>query len=162
MPTRRLALVLVAFGLVVVTACSGGDIAEEIIESQEGVGDVEIDEESGEVSVETDDGNVVIGGGDIPDDFPIDVPAGGQVLGVIEQGENATVSLVYQESFEQVSGYFSDWIGSSGVEVVNEFESSTPQSVVWTLQDGEQGYSISVADLGDGGGVQVTLIVGDA
>jgi hypothetical protein len=160
-PTRRLALVLAAFGLVVVTACSGGDIAEEIIESQEGVGDVEIDEESGEVSVETDDGNVVIGGGDIPDDFPIDVPAGGQVLGVIEQGENATVSLVYQESFEQISGYFSDWIGSSGVEVVNEFESSTPQSVVWTLQDGEQGYSISVADLGDGG-VQVTLIVGDA
>ena len=162
MPTRRLALVLAAFGLVVVTACSGGDIAEEIIESQDGVGDVEIDEESGEVSVETDDGNVVIGGGDIPDDFPIDVPAGGQVLGVIEQGENATVSLVYQESFEQISGYFSDWIGSSGVEVVNEFESSTPQSVVWTLQDGEQGYSISVADLGEGGGVQVTLIVGDA
>lgn len=39
---------------------------------------------------------------------------------------------------------------------------SVSQSVVWTLQDGEQDYSISVADLGDGGGVQVTLIVGDA
>lgn len=44
-------------------ACSSPseELAEQIIESQEGVGDVEIDEEGGEVSVETDDGSMTLG-----------------------------------------------------------------------------------------------------
>lgn len=159
--TPRLAFSFLAVIALGVTACSGGDIAEQIIESQEGVGDVEIDEDSGQIEVETDDGSVVIGGGDIPDGFPIDVPGGGEVLAVFEQDDEASVSINYNDDYDDIAGFFENWIDSQGAEVINEFTSTTPRSASWSLQDGDRVYSITVADLGDGG-VQATLIVGDA
>ncbi len=83
--TRTILGALLASGMLLLAACSPGEeLTEQIAESQEGVGDVEIDEDSGEVSVESDEGSATFGGGELPDDFPIDMPEGGEVQSVIE------------------------------------------------------------------------------
>ncbi len=159
MAGRRLVLIVAAMGLIVLGACSGGDLAEQIIENQEGVGDVEIDEDTGEVSVETEDGSAVIGGGEIPAGFPIAVPDGGDVQAVFEQEGTYSISINYPDGFDDIVDFYTGWIEAQGIEVVNRTESSTPKAVAWTLQEGETGYSITVADIGDGS-VQLTLITG--
>ena len=52
---------------------AGDELAEQLAEAGAGVDDVEIDSESGEVDIETEDGSVSIGS-DLPDDFPEDIP----------------------------------------------------------------------------------------
>lgn len=143
-----------------VSACSPGEqLAEQILESQEGVGDVEIDTDSGEVSIETDEGSATIGGGEIPDEFPVDVPDGGQVLGVFQSGNDMTLSMTYDGGdIDDVIGFFDNWIAGSSLEVANKIEVTNPRAVTWTLTVGDGGYTISVAE-GGGDDVGVTIFV---
>ncbi|HWJ68235.1 MAG TPA: hypothetical protein VNT31_16295 [Nocardioides sp.] len=85
--TRRTlaATALVAALPFALTACAEAaekaaeEAAEQAIE-ENGGGDVDIDVDDGEVKVENSDGSVVIGGGDLPEDFPKDaVPVVGEV-----------------------------------------------------------------------------------
>lgn len=154
---RRLVSMLMVFGLVVLGACSGGDIAEQIIEQQEGVGDVEIDEDTGEVSIETEDGSAVIGGGEIPADLPVPVPDGGTVQAVFQQDAGYSVSVQYSGGFDDIVDFYADWIDSQGLEVANRTDSSEPNAVSWALTEGTASYSINVLDMGDGS-VQLQII----
>ncbi|HEY6628712.1 MAG TPA: hypothetical protein VI193_07010 [Acidimicrobiia bacterium] len=143
---RTIVLVVVtAFALV---ACSGGDVAEQILEGQEGVGDVEINENNGSVviEVEDEDGNTaVIGGGEVPDGFPIPVADGGNVAAVFAQGSDATVTLTYPASeYDSLVATYQEFVDSTGGEV-NTFTSSDPESVTWTVTTADAGYNISVS-----------------
>lgn len=78
---RRTTLALAAAALMTagLTACSAEDIsekvAEEVIENEVGGdADVDIDADGGEVTIEDGDGNTFTSGGDLPDDFPDDIP----------------------------------------------------------------------------------------
>ena len=147
-------------GMVALAACSPGDeLAEQIAESQEGVEDVEIDEDSGEVSVETDEGSATFGGGELPVDFPIEMPEGGDVQSVIEQEGNVIATVSYDEEFSTIADHFEAWVDGSGMDLVNRFESSDPQSVTWSLEGEGRGYNISLASVG--GTVQVTVMTGE-
>lgn len=161
MRKRRWVAVIASLTLVL-AACSSSEVAERIIESQEGVGDVEIDQSGGTVQIEVqdDEGDVsaVIGGGDIPEDFPIDVPGGGKVQAVVQQQADTTVALIYEGgNYDSIQGFFEDWVSSSGGEVANKFESSTPKSTAWTVQVGDQAYTITVVETG--ADIQVNLFV---
>jgi len=147
---------VVLSGALVVTlaACSSTTVTEQILEGQEGVGNVEIDEEDGNVKIEieSEDGeaSVVIGGGEVPDGFPIPIADGGTVMAVGEQGSEATVSLSYDGSdYDSVKAFYEDWIEGLGVEVVNKFESSTPKAISWGLQIGDDTYNITVSEAGE-------------
>ena len=147
-----------ALCVLVLGACSGGEIAEEVIENQEGVQDVDIDEDSGEINIDTDDGSATFGGGEIPDGFPIDVPDGGEVQAVIESDGGASVTIVYPGGYDDIVAFYESWVNDSGMEVANRTESSNPSVVDWILTTGDGGGAqISVADVGDGS-VNVTLI----
>lgn len=142
-----------------VTACSPGEeLAERILESQEGVGDVEIDQDSGQIRVEGEDGeggSFSIGGGEVPDGFPIDIPGGGEVQSVVDTERESVVALHYDGGFDDIKSFYEDWASSNG-EVVNTSETSNPPSASWIVEDGEAQYSINVffADPF----VQVTLV----
>ncbi|MFP3883505.1 MAG: hypothetical protein ACLFWH_14475 [Actinomycetota bacterium] len=73
-----------------------------------------------------------------PDDFPIHMPGGGEVQSVIEQDDAIVVSLSYEEDFSTIADYFQDWINDNDMEVVNRFESSDPQSITWSVEDGDR------------------------
>ena len=155
----RKLLVLVAATMLTLAACSPGeDLAEKIIESQEGVGDVEIDSDSGEVSVETDEGSLTLGGGEIPADFPIPLPEGGDVVAVIEAAGNTTISLEYDASIDSIVGCYQDWGDSSGLEVQGKFETSDPETISWSLADGDEYRTITVSEEGDVVTVLVTAL----
>jgi hypothetical protein len=148
------AAISIAFLAILTTACSPSElIAEQILEGQEGIENVEIDESTGEVKIEVegeDGGSVVIGGGDIPDGFPIDVPSGGEVQAVLQSGTDATVSLMFDAAdFDTVIAFYEDWIEKSGSDVINKFESSAPKAVAWTVEDGSASYNISVSEAGE-------------
>jgi hypothetical protein len=140
-------VVLVAITGFALVACSGGDVAEQILESQEGVGDVEINENNGsvQIEVEDEDGNTaVIGGGEVPADFPIPVPDGGSVAAVFTQGSDATVTLTYPASeYDSLVATYQDFVDGTGGEV-NKVTSSSPASVTWNVTVDNAYYNISV------------------
>ena len=153
---KRTAVIVSTLALLV-AACSPSDVAEElaeqIAESQEGIENVEIDEDDGtiEFEIQDEEGDVtaVIGGGDIPDGFPIPVPGGGEVMAVVQQGSDTTVSIAYDSSdFGSVKDFYEDWIEGSGAEVVQKFETSAPLSVAWILEKGSASYNITVVEAG--------------
>lgn len=157
--TRTTLGFLLITSVLALAACSPGEeLAEQIAESQEGVGDVEIDEDSGEFSVETDEGSASFGGGELPDDFPVDIPDGGNVQSVIEQEDGVITTVSYEEDFSAIAEHFEAWVDNSGMEVVNRFESSNPQSITWALEDGDTGHNITVAAVDET--VQVTVLAG--
>lgn len=114
---------VVALGI---AACGAANerLTEEIIE-QAGGGDadVDLDLESGEVSVETDEGSFTIGGGEIPDGFPVPFPDGGTVQSVLESGGSAGVSVAYPgERLDELVSYYDDWVaGQPGEWQSSEF-----------------------------------------
>lgn len=111
-------MIVVAVGLVV-TACSsaGEELSEQILESASGVEDVEIDEDTGQVSVETDEGSFSIGGGEVPSDFPFPFPAGYEVASVFEADTGSSVVVMYSyDRYDELASYVDDWTAGTGDE----------------------------------------------
>ena len=159
MPMRR--VVLASVVLTMVLAACGTAITEQIIEGQEGVGNVEIDENSGSVVIEFEDeegeSSGTFGGGEVPADFPVPVPGGGTVMGVFTTGGDTSLSLTYPSAdFDSIKAVYENWAAGAGEEL-NKFESSSPPSVAWSIQDGDTNYNVSASDLG--GEVIVTITV---
>lgn len=140
----------IALLVILTTACSPSElIAEQILEGQEGIENVEIDEDTGEVKIEVegeDGGAIIIGGGDVPDDFAIDVMPGGSVEGVFQQPGGDSVSLTYDASYDEVVAFYQNWVDSTDA-AINKFESSDPKQVSWgaTDENGE-GFSVTVSE----------------
>ncbi len=92
-------------------------ISEEILENIDGVDDVEIDEDSGEIRLETEDGSFSFGGGEIPDGLDIAVPDGGEVLVTLDAPDGISVSLEFDiDSFESVVEFYEGWVASDSGE----------------------------------------------
>lgn len=105
-------LIVIAVVAVAAAACSSQSdtLAENIAENVEGVNDVDINSDTGEIKIETDEESIAIGGGDIPDDFWISLPSGYSVNAVLETAEGSSVSVMYsRDRFDELSLYFNDW-----------------------------------------------------
>ncbi|MGI9586398.1 MAG: hypothetical protein ACR2N7_12490 [Acidimicrobiia bacterium] len=108
---RRILVVLVAMTLVL-AACQSADeqLSEQLAEQLDGVDDVDINTDTGEVSIETDDGSISIGGGEIPAGFPIPAPDGYEVQAVFTSDTEGSVSLTYpQDRFDELVTFYGDW-----------------------------------------------------
>ena len=150
MSMRR--VVLASVVLTMVLAACGTAVTEQLIESQEGVENFDVSENDGTVVLEFEDeeGEVsaVIGGGELPANFPIPVPDGGDVVAVVDSGGDQSASITYPSSeFNDIKDFYTNWAASTGEEL-NKFESSSPPSASWSIQDGDNTYSVSVADTG--------------
>lgn len=108
-----MAILIVALAFVM-GACQAAseNLAEQIIEqSSGGEGDVDVDLNTGQVSIETDDGSVTVGGGEVPDGFPIPLPDGGGVQSTFQSGGNASVTLQYSgDRFDELVAFYEDWV----------------------------------------------------
>jgi hypothetical protein len=163
MNSGRLRLLLAATMVLGLVACSPGDeLAEQIAESQEGVGDVEIDTDTGEVSVETEDGSFTIGGGEIPADWPVDVPSGGAVVASGEDDTGGgTLSMEFQGAdYDDIVSFYDNWVEESGMELIQRVEVSDPAGHAWTVQDGEKIYTISTNDVEDFVALLIVIVSG--
>jgi len=80
------------------------------------------------------------------------------VVAVIEAASNTTISLEYDGSIDRIVGYYQDWVDSSGLEVQGKFETSDPETISWSLADGDEYRTITVSEEGDVVTVLVTAV----
>lgn len=158
---RTLFVYLVGASLLL-TACSSENVVEKVIESEAGVDNVEIDEEDGtvEVQVEGQDGeedaSIVIGGGEVPDDWPIPVPSGGEVLSVMESGNDKSIMIEYaNENFDSLVAYYEDYIDGPGTTIVQEMAFEPPKSQSWVIEVDGSEQTIMVIESANGAQIQL-------
>jgi hypothetical protein len=124
---KRLAIGLVA-GALVLTACQSASetLTERALEQIDGVDGVDIDVDSGEVSLETEDGKVTIGGGEVPDGFDIPLPDGYVVNSVFTNEETKTVGVYVEGAdFDEIVGFYQGWIDSQAGEWTEAYSETT-------------------------------------
>ncbi|HDL49474.1 MAG TPA: hypothetical protein ENH33_05890 [Actinobacteria bacterium] len=159
-----------------VTGCASAaeKVAEKVAEKtieQSGGGDVSVEQSgSGDntvIKVESEEGTMVFGGGEIPEGLTVPVPDGGEVTASISTPDGLSVSLSYTKAdYDDIVKFYEDWTGSGDFQK-NSFSSesggTTVRSTSWYSGDGN--ISISVADScvsasGDEGAVCVMIIQG--
>lgn len=120
-------------------------------------GEVDFDRDSGEIRIENSEGSFTIGGGDLPDAFPdeMPVPDGGEIVstqsGSNDQGEQVSVQVhVTEGSFDELVAFFDDELASAGWEVGARNETS--------MGTGMRGVTFEVSGHGWEGGVQISQL----
>ncbi len=152
--TTRLWAVLAIVALAgTATACGAvaeratEEIMEQAIENQgSGNVDVELDEEDGGIQVTDDTGEVAIGSGaELPADFALPVPSGGEVLFSMDNTDGTAVTVQYEaDRFDELVATYDDFF--AGQSDVQRSEISEPRNVSWITSNG----LVSVSDAGDG------------
>jgi len=140
---KRITVGFVALALVLTACGSAAEVlTEQVAEQAIGGGDVKIDTDSGEVSVETEDGSIVIGGGELPDGFDVPLPDGYRVTSVITTDEVSAVSLAYPDGdWAAIEAFFDDWTSSQPSEWSKSSSSisgdeGSLESANWIDEDG--------------------------
>lgn len=108
--------------------------------TQDGGGNVEIDEDGGVVAIESGDGeeSIVFSRSEVPADFPIPVAPGGSVVTVLESGNGSAVTIGCRiDEYENIAGFYGDFASGAGIEIVNTTSNSDPNMISWFLGDGE-------------------------
>lgn len=159
--TRSLA-VLATAGLLL-TGCSGEDIAERVAEEaaeQAGGGEVDIDTDDGSVSVDTDEGSLNIGSQELPEELPeeLPLPEGLSVQGSMsqqsDQGTTVGFQATYDGAFDDAKAFFDAELEAAGWTITNSTTSDMNglRSANWEIEGfGHEGL-VSVTHLGEDGG----------
>lgn len=145
---KRIAPIVFAAALVL-SACQSASetIAEQLAEQVEGVENVEFDADTGTVKVETDSGLLSVGGGELPGDFPIPVPDGGDVLSVFTSDGQAAATLTYPaERYEELVAFYDEWTSGQPDEWVSE--TATVDAGGQTMRSSSWYGNIAEADAG--------------
>jgi hypothetical protein len=162
-------IALMALGLVL-AGC--GNAAEQIAEqaaeaSGGGDVDVEIDDQAGEFTIESDDGTqtVNVGSGDLPEGLTIPIPDGYEVIAssVLDQTEGRFLTAILSYpggDIEEIAAHFDDYY--EGIGGMNRqqtsFEGGTQYlwateqgfGVTAIARDGEEAVEVTVTELTDG------------
>ncbi|NIA25462.1 MAG: hypothetical protein GWP04_07810 [Gammaproteobacteria bacterium] len=154
---RLLATAAVLVLTVAATGCGAAaekvseKVAEKAIE-QAGGGSVDIQQSgSGDnavIKVESEEGTMIIGGGEIPESLTVPVPDGGEVTGSVSAPDAVTVSIAYPKGdYDAIVEFYDDWTGSRDYEK-NSFSTEDGdlkvRSTMWFSNDGNT--SITVSD----------------
>ena len=159
-------IALIALALVL-AGC--GNAAEEIAERAAEAGgggdvDVELDDEGGEFTIESEDGSqtVNVGSQDLPSELTVPMPDGYEVIAssVIEQADETIVTAVLVfpgGDIEEIAAHFDDYYeGTDGINrTETSFEGGTQYvwltgagaSVSAVSRDGEDTVEVTVTDI---------------
>ena len=119
MPRSIRLLLLLAATALATAACSSSaeELAEQIAEAG-GNGNVEVDIEDETVSVSFEDesgsGSYTVGGGDVPDGFPVPLPDGGEVVSVFEAEGDTGVAVNYDAGrYGELIAFYEAWVSEA-------------------------------------------------
>jgi len=147
---RRLALLVLAPLLVVVACSSATDVAiERIAEVDESISDVALDD--GEITIDFDDseggGSLTVGGGDIPDDFPIPVPAGGVVESSFGQADTFGLFVRYpRPDYDTLYAFYEQWVDEHADTVLAKTETADPRTDGWIGEIDGANFGVSLME----------------
>ncbi len=153
---KRIALILLG-GAFVLGACQSASevLTEQIAEQVEGVNNVEVNAETGEFKIETDEGSFSVGSGEIPDGFLIPVPDGGDVISNVTVGNQVGITVLYpMDRYEEIVALYDDWTAQQPGEWItfsgaNSAGEQTFRNASWILEDPSgtaTGFMIGVSD----------------
>lgn len=161
----RKLVVIVALGLVV---ASCGRVAQKVTENvaekvaektaEQAAGDsgdanVDINQDEGTVNIQVEEdgkkGSLTIGGNEVPADFPIPLPDGGEVIAVIDttqDGKRATtVSLTYPaDRWDELVAFFQDWADGLPGDTQVTVTTGSIQSASFFNDEAEVGVGLTV------------------
>lgn len=171
--TRRLSAVVITvlISTVGLSACGLGEKAankavEKAVEkSVEGDGDVDINTEDGSFTVENEDGKMSFGVGDVPEEFPQDVPlpVGEYTVSTSSvQGDEIMVMLTMPfTDLDELVTYFADELASAGYTVGDKSQYTAEDMAQVTMigTNAERQVTISMLAIRD---EQVTVTYGVA
>lgn len=144
----KVAIAGVAALALVAAGCGGAAeiVNEQLLESIEGVENVEFDEGNGsfEITIEQDGESMTIGGGEIPDGMTVPVADGGEVVGSSSSDSSLSVSLTYpKDRYEGLVAEYEAWADGSGREIQKsestytyEDDGQEQRSASWATDDG--------------------------
>ena len=143
---------VIAFALLA-AACGGAAevVNEQLLESIEGVENVEINEDDGsfEVTIEEDGESITIGGGEIPEGLTVPIPPGGDVVGAASSDSDISVSLTFPgDQYDDLVAQYQSWADGSGQEVAKsestyESDGTEIRNVSWSTDDGSVFVTVS-------------------
>ncbi|NHZ71090.1 MAG: hypothetical protein GWP18_05560, partial [Proteobacteria bacterium] len=146
---KRITIAVVGLALILSACSSAAEVLTEQIAENAVGGDVKIDADTGQVSIETDDGAITIGGGEIPDGFALPVRDGYQVTSVFSTDGASAVTLVYPgAAFDDVVSFYDDWTSSQSAEWSKNSSSMTTDdgtidSASWFSDEGDSFITVS-------------------
>ncbi len=141
------------------SACGGDDeggtkLAEKVLESQDGVKDVDIDDDS--YTVETDEGTISAGSGtEIPDGFPEDVPLPSSdytIASAVEQGEEIALMLTATDGFDfdAEKASMESELTDAGYSIDEQSRTSASGMEMFSIIASADGLQVSITAVGDG------------
>lgn len=154
MRTKITAIAVV--GALLLTACGSAveEITENAIENDLGE-DVELDLDDGQVNIESDEGSLSIGGGEVPEGFGIALPDGGEVVTSMDSTSGdavmQAVSLQYDPgTYEELVEFYTDWVGD--MESNKQETSGDQRSTFWAIPEHPDfgQVTISILDMPEG------------
>ena len=92
--------------------------------------------------METDEGSITLGGGELPDGFPIPFPDGYQVTSVFTSDEGEAVTVAYPGGdFDAIVAFYDDWTDGQSTEWSKTAssigtEEQSLDSANWTADEG--------------------------
>jgi len=138
----RIALIVSALALVLAACQSASEVlTEQLLEQTEGVQNVELNPETGEFKIETDEGSISVGSGEIPDGFPIPVPDGGDVVSNVTVGNQVGLTVLYpMDRYDGLVVFYDDWTAQQPGEWMtfsgaNSAGEQTFRNASWFLED---------------------------
>ncbi|MEM9201791.1 MAG: hypothetical protein AAGC53_09025 [Actinomycetota bacterium] len=158
---------MAACGAMVLAGCGGESITEGLVEQQleaaaDGEVDADIDLETGEFRIETEDGSFVSGSGaELPADFPADVPlpVGSLVATFVdEQADGQTFGLTFQ-SDQPIAAVYDTWktvVETAGYEQI--FESIDDAATSGQFEGEAWRLLLTGGDDGDGAFFQLSVV----
>ncbi len=167
---KRTFIVILAVALVVVASGCGNvaekaseKAAEKIVEKsleQQSGGDVDVDlsDEGGSVKIQSEEGTINIGGGEVPEGIGVPFPKGGNVSMSMETPDGATVMLQYPGAdFDEIVAFYQDWADSSSEDFENvSYSASDLKSESWVSDS--TSIQVQTCQTDEGDGVCVTVV----
>lgn len=147
---RGLTLIVLVLSMTVAACSTATDAAiGRIVEADESISDVAIDD--GEIMVEFEDseggGLLTVGGGDVPEGFPLPVPDGGVVESSFAQGGTFGLFIRYpRPEYDTLYSFYEQWVGENADAVLAKTETADPRTDGWIGEVGEANFGVSLIE----------------
>ena len=152
-------IVVLMIGASACGGSAGDEVAERVLEQQPGVQNVEIDDTSMTVSLESEEGEISMemGTGELLEGFPFPVPDGCVVVGHSRwkgpDGVAIQAGLEFPPGqFEIVVSFYEDFLEGEGFEIIKTVTGTETDTMVMLLAEGPEATASVVASRSEGGG----------
>jgi cytoskeletal protein RodZ len=132
-------------------------VEESIEKATEGEAKVDIADEGGEITVETEEGTFTTGKKELPDNFPSDLPvySNAEIITTASSENSVAVSWSTEDSQEKVSEFYKDELTDSAWKITQT--ATLGNATVYGVEKGNMSGAVAVSETEEGTTITITL-----